>query len=136
MTQIYNGRPELDYFVAIAQAQRAEAMTRTAHILIDGIERGLKSFLGGISRGSRVLAGAVAARRRRRAMLRALQGLDDRLLRDIGLTRADVWAVAGGEQPVVRGEDLGPAGPPSIDVALSDVEIHSCNDNGSPRRAA
>lgn len=133
MTQTYNGRPEVDYFVAIAQAQRAEAMSRTAYLLIDGIERGLRAIFAGISR---VLSGALAARRRRRAAFRALQGLDDRLLADIGLTRADVWSIADGQLSVVSVEDERPAVAPSIDIALSDFEVQSCNDNGSRRRAA
>lgn len=133
MTQIHNGRPELDYFLAIAQTQRAEAMARTAHILINGVGRGVALTLGGFAEGARTLARIVAAWRRRRAFLRTLQGLDDRLLRDIGLTRADLWAVAHGAQLAATDEQQEP---PPIDVALSDAAIRGCNDNGTRRRAA
>lgn len=133
MTPIHNGRPELDYFLAIAQTQRAEAMARTGYILVDGIGRGVRVALGAAAAAVRVLTGAVAAWRRRGAVLRALQGLDDRLLLDIGLTRADLWAVAHGGQLLATDEQQEPL---PTDVALSDAAIRGCNDNGTRWRAA
>jgi uncharacterized protein YjiS (DUF1127 family) len=38
----------------------------------------------------RLLGAAVVAARRRRAMLQVLHGLDDRMLRDIGLMRGEI----------------------------------------------
>jgi uncharacterized protein YjiS (DUF1127 family) len=61
------------------------------------IDHGSTGILGGLSRvtaGGALLAkvvSSVLAAQERLRMRRTLQTLDDRLLRDIGLTRADVW---------------------------------------------
>lgn len=136
MTKAYDDRPELDYFLTVAHVERAAAMARTAYLLTDAIGRGVGATLRGIAGGGHALARAVAAWRRRRDVLRALQALDDHLLLDIGLTRADLRAVANGRLPAMPDQERQPAAPTAIDVALGDSEAHCCNDNGSRRHAA
>lgn len=136
MTQTHNGRPELDFFLVIAQQERAEAMARATYVLIDAVGRGVRATLAGITAGLRGLTKAARQHRRRRAGLRALRALNDRLLRDIGLTRADLWAVSNGTYLPAADEVGDRQTPAPIDVALSDAAIRGCNDNGARRRAA
>lgn len=51
-------------------------------------------FFKGIGRGLRAVAAGFDRRRRRRASLRELSALDDGLLRDIGIRRYDIPALA------------------------------------------
>ena len=66
-----------------ARAERARAMAR-----------GLRALPAIIAGGGRKLRHWM----RRRASYRALQALDDRTLRDVGLYRNDLWRIADGEE--------------------------------------
>lgn len=137
MTQLHSGRPELDYFLVVAHQERAEAMARVAYLLVDAVGRAGHAVIGGLARGLRPLSEAISRWQGRRSAVRALQKLDDRMLQDIGLTRADVWAMERGAVPAANGEEVrGQKVTAVIDVALSDRAIRGCNDNGSQQRAA
>lgn len=132
MTPIHDSRPELQYFVAAAQQERAEAMSRSAYLMIDAVGR-----LGGAIHRRLVRAlGAAAGWRSCRAAARALERLDDRMLQDIGLTRADIWAVAHGRPTAPAAEGPAAPEPAAIDIALSERSIRGCNDNGTHKQAA
>lgn len=55
-----------------------------------------------------VLGRSLAARSERRAALRELNALDDRMLKDIGITRADIPAVVAGMTAAGHGEGVDP----------------------------
>ncbi len=107
------GNPELANYVERAHAHRTEAMARFGYVTVVG--------------ASRIAAGAGALLRRgwngwqqwqeRRAAIRSLSALDDRLLRDIGLTRDDIrWAIDG---PATTSADTAvPAPKPAAIVTL------------------
>ncbi len=79
-------------FVA-GRAQRAQAAARLAYLAIDAIARlGNAAFGGSADLLARAVAGLARARRRR-AAIAELSGLDDRNLKDIGLSRGDIPSV-------------------------------------------
>jgi len=68
--------------------------------------------------------------------LREILLLDDRMLRDIGLTRADAWAAIEGSlrEPVHDGASS--EWVEYRDIALDDYAVGACNDNSERRRVA
>ncbi|MGH6928743.1 MAG: DUF1127 domain-containing protein [Dongiaceae bacterium] len=107
-----------------AHQDRADALARAGHRLVTGV--------------TRIAGGVVAVLRQwrdRRRAARSLLSLDDRMLKNIGLTRGDIWAAVHGELPD-RGIESAPAPAPAADIALSPHAIGGCNDNQRPRRAA
>lgn len=97
-------REELAYRLALARHERAEVVASIAHAVIRGV--------AGLFTG-------VAASFRRRAAFDELNGLDDRMLRDMGLSRGELWAAVDG---VARQE-------PSNDNAA-----HAAANDDAPRR--
>ena len=89
----YISNPEFAGYRERAVRERNEAMTRAGYLAIVGLGR-LQANLAGsvLSRVERVID-SYRAWRDRHAALRELHALDDRLLRDIGLTRADLDGV-------------------------------------------
>jgi uncharacterized protein YjiS (DUF1127 family) len=111
-------------YTSRAHQDRADALARAGYRLVIGVAG---------------IAGAVVAlvrrwRDRRRAS-HELLSLDDRLLKDIGITRGDIWAAVHGELPD-RGIESAPAPTPAADIALTPHAIAGCNDNQRPRRVA
>ncbi|MET4697066.1 uncharacterized protein YjiS (DUF1127 family) [Constrictibacter sp. MBR-5] len=99
----------IDRIMLRARAERARAVARNVRALAAAAAAGAR---------------AVRAWFRRRAAYRALQALDDRTLKDVGLYRNDLWRVAGGEQ-----REAAPAAPPP--AATDDPErlAPAANDN-------
>jgi len=83
-----------DYAKA-AQDARAEALTRAGFLVIASADSALRRTADALSRGAAGLIKGWQQYQERRATYQALSKLDDRLLRDIGLTRADIEGSAG-----------------------------------------
>jgi uncharacterized protein YjiS (DUF1127 family) len=130
----YTDNPNLQYHLNRAQQERADALARASYIVIRAVADASAAILRPpLSALRRIAAGLRLWHIRRRAT-RELLSLDDRLLRDIGLSRGEIWAAVQGalEEP----ETLTPEpAAPAIDIALSDYAIAGCNDNHR-RRAA
>jgi len=90
---------ELSYRLALARHERAEVVASIAHAAIRGVSR---LFTG------------VAESFRRRAAYDELNGLDDRMLRDMGLNRGELWAAVDGS---ARQE---PSNDNAVNVAAND----------------
>src|SRR5215468_8587825 len=119
-------------YIEQAHVARAEAMTRVGYLAV-------AAFSGVVREAARPVRAALrglAAWRDRQAALREILLLDDRMLRDIGLTRADAWAAIEGS----LGKDVhddAPAEPAGyLDIALDDYALGACNDNAERRRVA
>jgi len=131
MSDWHNERIEFQPYIEQAQAARAEAVERVGYLAIAGAGRLVGTAIG----ATRAALGALGAWRDRRAAVREILRLDDRMLQDIGLTRADAWAAVDGTLGN-RAQDwpLEPAA--YTDIALSGYAAAGCNDNGERRRAA
>jgi len=132
MSDWHNERPALQYYVEQAHAARAEAMARVGHLAVAAVGRAV----GAVALPAQAALAGLAAWRNRRAALREILRLDDRMLRDIGLTRADAWAAVDGTLGE-RARDLSvPERTAYVDIALSGDAVAGCNDNGERRQAA
>ena len=69
--------------------ERAEAQARVAYLLIVGIEAVAKLAVRALRAGAGRLARGYRQWQRRRLTIRELSRLDERMLRDIGITRAE-----------------------------------------------
>jgi uncharacterized protein YjiS (DUF1127 family) len=119
------------FYVDRARQERADAVARTGHLVIAGVA----GVLGALPSLGREVAARLGRWRERRAATRALLLLDDRMLKDIGITRSEVRAAVNGTLRSRRFVDTAPAAA-SGDVALSAYAIAGCNDNERPRHAA
>jgi uncharacterized protein YjiS (DUF1127 family) len=123
MSDWHIGNPYSQY-IDRAHQDRADVLARAGYRLVTGVT----GIVG-------VIAAALRQWRERREATRSLLSLDDRLLKDIGLTRGDVWAAVHGEFPD-RGVESAPTLAHAADAALSNYAVGGCNDNQRPRRAA
>ncbi len=130
MSDLHNERPELQYYLGQAHEARAEAMARAGYRAVAAVGRIVRGAGAAVQAGLR----AVSTWRDRRAALREILLLDDRMLRDIGLTRADAWAAVDGTLGS-RAQDWA-AAEAYADIALSGYAVAGCNDNGARQRAA
>ena len=131
MSDWRNERSDVQFYVEQAQEARAEAMARVGYLAVATVGRAV----GAVAGRARGALGALTAWRDRQVALRQLLSLDDRLLRDIGLTRADAWAAVDGTLGN-RAQDWPPEPAAYFDIALSNYAAGGCNDNGEGRRAA
>jgi uncharacterized protein YjiS (DUF1127 family) len=90
MTRESSHEYTISHFVATAQKDRAEALSRFGYLAIAGADRAIRDTLSAVGTGISSLASRWNDFSDRRATYLALSKLDDRLLKDIGLTRADV----------------------------------------------
>jgi uncharacterized protein YjiS (DUF1127 family) len=131
MSDWHNERSDVQFYIEQAQEARAEAMTRVGYLAVATVGRAV----GAVAGRARAALGTLAAWRNRQVALHQLLLLDDRMLRDIGLTRADAWAAVDGTLGS-RVQDW-PLEPTAyFDIALSGYAAGGCNDNGERRRAA
>ncbi len=73
-----------------ARAERAKVATALSRRAVEGLGAAVRWIGGGMWRAGRTaLSGTVAAWRRRVAV-RQLQALDDRMLKDIGISRSEI----------------------------------------------
>jgi len=132
MSDGHNERPESQDYIEQAHEARAEAMARVGYLAVAAVG----GVVGAAAGAARAALGALTARRNRRAALREILLLDDRMLRDIGLTRADAWAAVDGTLHERVRDVSAPDPADNRDVALSGYAVAGCNDNGERRRAA
>lgn len=136
MSDWHNGRIEFQYYVEQAHEARAEAMARVGYLAATAVGRVARLAAVELPRVARRGLRTVAAWRDRQVALREILSLDDRMLRDIGLTRADAWAAVDGTLGQ-RTFEPDPLDEPAYrDIALSAHAIAGCNDNGGRRQAA
>jgi len=102
-------------YVNTAHAERAEAIARFGFLVIAGADRGLRRTIEVLSASAGGLIQRWQEYQARRATHRALSALDDRLLRDIGLTRADV-ELGPNELPISFDEAVPAATRPSASI--------------------
>jgi|SRR5690606_34485027 uncharacterized protein YjiS (DUF1127 family) len=93
--------PEVDSLALLAAAQEARA--REVARLIRGLARKVKSAF------NTVVVEPLARWRRREALARELYSLDDRMLRDIGLTRSEIPFIVSGKRLETPHQDNSPA---------------------------
>ena len=132
MSDWHNERPQFQYYIEQAHEARAEAMGRVGYLAVAAVGR----VVGAAVRPAQTALAALAAWRDRRAAVREILRLDDRMLRDIGLTRADAWAAVDGTLGEWARDPSVPERADYRDIALSDYAVAGCNDNGERRRAA
>ncbi len=132
MSDWHNERPEFQSYIEQAHEARAEAMARVGYLAVAAVGR----VVGAAARSAQAALAALAAWRNRRAALREILRLDDRMLRDIGFTRADAWAAVDGTLGARASDVCAPDPADYRDIALSDYALAGCNDNGERWRAA
>jgi uncharacterized protein YjiS (DUF1127 family) len=126
---------EFQHYVAQAHEARAEAMARSGYLAVAALGRAVQAVGVGTSALTGGTLRALADWRRRQAAAHELSRLDDRMLRDIGITRADIWAVADG---TLRSRTEVPEIVEPLvdrDIAFTTYALGGCNDNDR-RRAA
>ena len=85
--------PEATAAFVVGRAQRAQTAARLAYLAIDGIARLGAAAVGGTAELFARAVASLARARRRRAAINELAALDDRNLKDIGLSRGDIPSV-------------------------------------------
>lgn len=100
--EIYNRKwpPERWQYVMSEVTREAHtARMQAMREFISWLVEGAATFTGRTIGLLRQWVGAYRAWRTRRAAIRELQGLDNRMLRDMGIARSEIeWLVAGGDQ--------------------------------------
>lgn len=135
MSDWHNERSEFQYYVDRAHEARAEAMVRAGYLAATAVGRIARLAAVELPLAAHRGLRAVAAWRNRQATVREILSLDDRMLRDIGLTRAEAWAAVDGTLGT-RALEPDPLDEPTYhDIALSAHAVAGCNDNGR-RQAA
>lgn len=86
MERSYPSSAELEAYIARARQERALAL--------QGLLRGAARLVARAFRPLRDVGAAIGRRRRQRAALGELRALDDRMLKDIGLSRGDIAYLA------------------------------------------
>ena len=136
MSDWHNERSELQYYVEQAHEARAEAMARVGYLAATAVGRIARLAAVELPQAAHRGLQAAVAWRNRQVALREILALDDRMLRDIGLTRAEAWAAVDGTLGQ-RTFEPDPLDEPAYhDIALSARAIAGCNDNGGRRQAA
>jgi uncharacterized protein YjiS (DUF1127 family) len=99
----------ISHFAQTAHDERAEALTRFGFLAIAGADRAVRGTLSAVVSGVNSLVSRWNDFSERRATYLALSKLDDRMLRDIGLSRADVEGSPA--QLAVRAQEIAEAAP-------------------------
>jgi uncharacterized protein YjiS (DUF1127 family) len=97
----------ISHYVATAHNDRAEALARFGYLAIAGADRAVRRVLTPVGAAVGGLVSRWNDFSERRATYLALSKLDDRMLKDIGLTRADVEG--GQAELLVRGPEAAEA---------------------------
>jgi uncharacterized protein YjiS (DUF1127 family) len=97
----------ISHYVAAAHNDRAEALTRFGYLAIAGADRAVRQVLTPVGAAVSSLVSRWNDFSERRATYLALSKLDDRMLKDIGLTRADIEV--GSADLLVRGPEAAEA---------------------------
>ncbi len=97
----------ISHYVATAHNERAETLTRFGYLAIAGADRAVRRVLAPVGAALGSLVSRWHDFSERRATYLALSKLDDRMLKDIGLTRADIEG--GAAELLVRGPEAAEA---------------------------
>lgn len=108
------------HYVNTAHADRAEAIARFGFLVIAGADRGLRRSLEALGTGVGSLVSRWQQYQAHRSTYLALSKLDDRLLRDIGLTRADVELGSG--ELSAQSDEAAPATAARPTAAIHDLK--------------
>jgi uncharacterized protein YjiS (DUF1127 family) len=122
----YSNLTEPDFLAHYFQARqaRSEALARGSYRGVVAIDGALRLAFGVVRGGFAWAFARFQVWREVQHLRRALLKLDDRLLRDIGLTRADAFDPSWLLQAPPSADPL-----PVIDIALTSAELRRCNDN-------
>jgi uncharacterized protein YjiS (DUF1127 family) len=90
MTRESSHEFSISHYARAAHDERAEALTRFGYLAISGADRAIRQTLAALWAGVSSLVARWQSYTERRATYLALAKLDDRMLKDIGLTRADI----------------------------------------------
>jgi len=94
MLRWHISNPEIEQYRARARYERAAVLSQGLRMLATVPAEALHYALAVGREAAHAAAEALGRRRRRRATVRELQALDDRLLRDIGVGRAEIPQIA------------------------------------------
>ena len=109
----FMSNPDLTYRLIAGREAHADALVRASYRIFGGVEAVL-TWLGRLAEAS---VRAYGRWRRRRLAIRTLQGLDDRLLGDIGVARSDIRRIA---------EETAEHGPMTVpELAQMEAERHA-----------
>ena len=130
MWPYYISNPEFAVYRERAGAARNEAIARAGYLAIEGLARLQAATVHTVGGQLLRAIGSIRAWRERRLALQDMQRLDERMLHDIGLTRADVYTLAhGGTLATDRYEEPVASTPVvRIDVALDAYAAGLCDD--------
>jgi len=135
MNDWHTSSPYIQDLMERARQERADAMARTGYRLVSGVIDVADATSRVLLKAARGIIAGLRQWRERREATRSLLLLDDRMLKDVGLTRGEIWAAVHGRLPD-RDAEAAPAQAAVPDIALSPHAIGGCNDNHSSRRAA
>ena len=85
---------EIDQYRTPARYARAAVLSQGLRMLATGLAKAPHHALAAGRDAAHAAAGALDRHRRRRATVRELQALDDQLLRDVGIKRAEIAQIA------------------------------------------
>lgn len=121
----YPGEVDLESYLRRGRELRAQALRASLGAIAQALAAlARRAYRGAGAIGRRALAGAKRAHERRRAT-RALLELDDRLLKDIGLTRGQIHAAVDGlfsSPPSARANVLNFRQPPKRGTGVDHLE--------------
>jgi len=122
-------------YVARAHSERARLMSGLLASAVTGVWNLARWASGGLGRLGRAVVSGVIRGHRRRVAIRELLALDDRLLKDIGISRGQIPVVVEGKLAAPRGAETETASQCEI-ATFPDQRANATDARKSVRRAA